>query len=282
MSCFLVIGAMKCGTTSRYEYLRGHPAIDMIRVKELNFYNNETHWALGRDWYETHFANDGRMRGDVNPNYAMYPLCQQVPERLYSLYPETRLIYSVREPISRLVSHIQHNLAEGKETRDIDTLCRDLTEGRDPFNYVGDSLYWMQLQRFLEYFPSSQIRVIAAADLKQNRAATLVGLLEFLKLPPFPSAEAFSFVSHESERKRQYASGLRRLFHDPRFGGAAGTAVQVVKRMLPAGVYERLRSAASRPVPPVALTAIQTARLAELFQEDTRQLEKFCGRRFWN
>ncbi len=273
---------MKCGTTSLYEYLRAHSTIDMIRVKELNFYNNETHWAFGRDWYESHFANDGRMRGDVNPNYAMFPLCQQVPERLHLLYPETRLIYSVREPVSRLVSHIQHNLAEGKETRDIESLCLDLELGRDPFNYVGNSLYWMQLQRFLEFFPASQIQVVAAIDLKHDRGATLTGLLEFLDLPPFPSDDAFGFVSHESERKRRYSAGLRQLFHDPKFGSAAGTLVQFAKRLLPTSVYERLRSAASRPVPPVRLTENQTGRLAPLFRDDSRQLEEFCGRRLWN
>lgn len=111
MSDFLVIGAMKCGTTALYEYLSAHHQIDMISVKELNFYNNETNWGRGREWYESHFANDGKLRGDVNPNYAMYPLCRDVPARLYSLYPNTKIIYLVREPVSRLVSHIQHNVA---------------------------------------------------------------------------------------------------------------------------------------------------------------------------
>ena len=34
---FLVIGAMKAGTTSLYHYLRAHPQVFMSSVKELDF-----------------------------------------------------------------------------------------------------------------------------------------------------------------------------------------------------------------------------------------------------
>ena len=43
----LVIGGLKCGTTSLHHYLNLHPEIAMSRPKELNFFVEELNWPLG-------------------------------------------------------------------------------------------------------------------------------------------------------------------------------------------------------------------------------------------
>ena len=45
----LVIGGLKCGTTSLHHYLNLHPEIAMSRPKELNFFVAELNWDLGAD-----------------------------------------------------------------------------------------------------------------------------------------------------------------------------------------------------------------------------------------
>lgn len=51
---FLIIGAMKCGTTSLYHYLCEHPNIVPAREKEL-------HFKKGPSWYESQlsFTSEG-------------------------------------------------------------------------------------------------------------------------------------------------------------------------------------------------------------------------------
>ena len=51
----IVIGGLKCGTTSLHHYLNLHPEIGMSRPKELNFFVEELNWGLGADWYRGHF-----------------------------------------------------------------------------------------------------------------------------------------------------------------------------------------------------------------------------------
>src|SRR5688500_7217229 len=46
----IVIGGLKCGTTSLHHYLNLHPGIAMSRPKELNFFVAELNWELGADW----------------------------------------------------------------------------------------------------------------------------------------------------------------------------------------------------------------------------------------
>src|SRR5207253_543932 len=53
---FLVIGAMKAGTTSLWAYLRQHPDVFMPEDKELNFFVTKVgHWDKGVDWYKSMF-----------------------------------------------------------------------------------------------------------------------------------------------------------------------------------------------------------------------------------
>ena len=51
----IIIGGLKCGTTSIHHYLGLHPEIDMSKPKELNFFVDELNWDLGLDWYRGRF-----------------------------------------------------------------------------------------------------------------------------------------------------------------------------------------------------------------------------------
>ena len=65
----IIIGAMKCGTSSMHNYLDAHPEISMSRRKELNFFSFDRHWARGEDWYSQSFfvghGNPGRVVSEL-------------------------------------------------------------------------------------------------------------------------------------------------------------------------------------------------------------------------
>jgi hypothetical protein len=56
---FLVIGAMKSGTTSLHGYLSSHPQVLMAEPKELHFSSVGKNLGAGPTWYETCFARVG-------------------------------------------------------------------------------------------------------------------------------------------------------------------------------------------------------------------------------
>ena len=62
----IVIGGLKCGTTSLHHYLNLHPQIAMSRPKELNFFVAELNWELGSEWYASHFERDAEIRGETS------------------------------------------------------------------------------------------------------------------------------------------------------------------------------------------------------------------------
>jgi hypothetical protein len=53
---FLIIGAMKAGTTSLHSYLTTHPEIYMSIKKEPNYFSSEKNWSKGVEWYESFFV----------------------------------------------------------------------------------------------------------------------------------------------------------------------------------------------------------------------------------
>ena len=103
----IVIGAQKCGTSSLHNYLAAHPQIAMSRVKEINFFNEETRWAYGTEWYARHFE-PGEVRGESSPAYAFLPESEGTAERMHEVVPNARLIYIVRDPVERIRSNYLH------------------------------------------------------------------------------------------------------------------------------------------------------------------------------
>lgn len=161
---------------------------------------------------------------DINPNYSMFLECLHVPKKIHSLYPDSKIIYLVRSPVSRLLSHIRHNLAESKKTRTLDAICDDIENGQDSFNYRGVSSYLSQISYFLEYFDRDQIYIISADSLRINRKQTLDELFEFLRLELFRDDSLFEHVCHTRQPR-----ALNLLFHNRLTGRTAGWCVQTVK-----------------------------------------------------
>jgi Sulfotransferase domain len=193
----LVIGAPKCGTTSLHRYLDAHPEIAMSAEKELNFFVPELNGGRGLDWYERQFDASAPVRGESSPAYASHPFYAGVPQRIHAVIPDVRLVYLVRDPIERIVSH--YRLIEP------DPRLHSLEEAiADPFHgprMLGVSRYAAQLEQYLRFFPSEQILVVDADRLRDRRGETLAQVFRFLGVDPhFRSAELDRL--HNVSRKR--------------------------------------------------------------------------------
>jgi Sulfotransferase domain len=178
---FVVIGAMKSGTSSLHHYLRQHPEICMSRAKEPNFFIEARNFGKGADWYRSLFADHTKVCGEVSPAYSKRHRHRGVPERLYGLVPQVRLIYILRDPIERMVSHYLHNRIHGREAR---SLAAAISARSHRNNYVRTSMYRFQLTGFLEHFSLERILLITAEDLKDDRIETLQRIFRFIGVDP--------------------------------------------------------------------------------------------------
>jgi len=201
---FLIIGAMKAGTTALHEYLSNHPQIFMSSHKELKFFVKELNWERGLDWYSRQFADAGPAlcRGESSPHYAMASRYAGVPRRIASVIPEAKLIYLVRDPVDRMKSAYLHRVAKGREIRSAEqAFATD-----EP--YLNDSRYAWQIEQYLEYFDRSRILILEAEYLRKSRREALERVLQFLDVSDDANLCGELPDVHRTDEKTQPRRGL--------------------------------------------------------------------------
>jgi hypothetical protein len=272
----IIIGGLKCGTTSLHHYLNLHPEIAMSRPKELNFFVAELNWPLGRDWYAGHFDSRAPVRGESSPHYTNRPAFAGVPERMREVLREdVRLIYVVRDPVDRTLSHYLHNFGGGYDERPLAEALADPES-----SYVTRSRYFFQVEPYLEAFGPDRTQILSREDLKSDRPETMRRAFAFCGVDP-----DFTSVQFEREWETGVAKtrsrfrimdravrlpGLRAL--DRNFDRLPESLRWVVERM----VHDPEGGEAPKPELPADLRE----RLIELLSGDVERLEELAGRSF--
>ena len=269
---FLIIGAMKAGTTSLYAYLQGHPQVFMPELKEVHFFSDEDNWNQGQAWYERHFQDAGESAlavGEASTTYSRFPHIAGVPARVAGMLPDARLIYLVRNPVDRMISDYLHRLSGNQEDASLETAL--LTKRK----YADLSSYAMQIEQYLQYFPRLQMLILKSEDLRGQRVETLRSVCEFLGidgswLPPLLHKEFHQTA--ERRQPRRMAESLTRL-----------GAVSAAKSLLPRFVRRWLRTAlttAGPSLPEGAVSPDLRRRLEDLVREDVLRLRRYMDKDF--
>ncbi len=151
----IIIGTQKCGTSSLHHYLDQHPDVFMSETKELDFFVDSLNWKNGLDWYESQFSDNATIRGESSPSYTMHPNFTGVAKRMHSIVPDARLIYIVRDPVDRVVSHYLHQWY-GKRQHDTQMAILCNPDNDRTRHYICTSSYYLQLSQYLEFYDYSR------------------------------------------------------------------------------------------------------------------------------
>lgn len=224
---FVVIGAQKAGTTALFDHLADDPRVNLSKVKETHFFDDETvDWA-NPDYgaYHAHFdlTQPGPM-GEATPIYIFWP---NSLERLAAYNSAAKLILMLRDPVERAFSHWQMEYARGVEILPFAQAIREgrrRLEGLAPnhpdrrvLTYVERGFYGRQVEHLLGLFPRDQLLILRADDLRKNPTAPLAVANIFLGLQPSSGpiaprrvhvARAFDYGSTLTAADRTYLSAL--------------------------------------------------------------------------
>jgi Sulfotransferase domain len=271
----IIVGGLKCGTTSIHHYLGLHPEIQMSKPKELNFFVEELNWDLGLDWYASRFDDRFEVRGESSPHYTNLPRFEGVAQRIHEHCPDARLLYMVRDPVKRILSHWVHATGAGYETGD---LVEVLSEPSS--SYMNRSKFWLQLQPYLELFDRSQIAVIAQEELQGERQATMRRAFAFAGVDETFSSEQFDREWEKSGAKEgdkyQLMERLIKLPGFRSFDRNFDRLPEPLRWRVEKLVHDPEKPPAPKPKLPDDLFETVRAR----FGEDVAELQKFAGREF--
>ncbi len=261
---FLVIGAMKAGTTSLFRYLSEHPDIVMPWSKELDFFSNDEVWGRGLSWYEAQFQGQGSAVGEASPNYAKRHLFPDTASRIIATLPDVRLIYLVRDPIERLQSMYVDMLAYGGETRPLEEAVR-----ADP-DYILTSCYGFQLEPFLAEIDRDRVLVLRTGRLRQDRIETVGKAYRFLGVVDDHIPSGIDDDANTRAEKRVPTKAGRRLLEQSRYRSTVDADTRW------SSLHDRLLTRPPRRSD-VALSPGLRSELAERFHRDRDRLRALLG-----
>lgn len=122
---------------------------------------------------------------------------------MHSLLPDIKLLYLVRDPIERTVSHHTHNWAAGRVDGPIEeTICPP----EESWN-VNTSRYHYQLLQYLECYDWENICVIESENLRDARVETLSEIPEFIGVSGHKTGAGTNGASRV--RRKATANGYR-------------------------------------------------------------------------
>lgn len=184
---FIIVGAMKSGTSSLSFHLVNHPEI-CIPEGEMHFFNKEENFQKGPEWYMAKLCEgmneDVKVVGEKTPTYAYL---DHIAEKIYNLTPKVKLIWIFRNPVDRSYSNYLHALKSGREYLSFERAMEreNLRIKRNIFRgYLRRSIYYKQVENYLRYFPKSQMHFMLFEDLIADFDNAMSCVFSFLGVAP--------------------------------------------------------------------------------------------------
>jgi len=196
---FIIVGAQKAGTTSLAGHLGYSPQIYIPPEKEIPYFLDRSMLKWGWNWYlDTYFKNadPDRLWGTSTPQYMMHPECFKT---IKMAMPNVKIIVTLRDPISRLISHFDMATRLGVEKRNLNTVIEEQINHieelrKTPYpdhtgKYIVSGEYGRILKELFTHFDSSQVHVVFFDDLTRDIQSELDRVSDFLGICRFAAAE---------------------------------------------------------------------------------------------
>jgi len=237
---FLIVGAMKGGTTTLFYDLGRHPDLFMPDPKEPEILVREADNQAILKAYGYHFraVRPGQRCGEASTAYTKRPDHEGVAKRARdALGPDVRIIYMTRDPVARAVSHYQHD-------RLLDLVAPGFESAiRTHSRYCDYGRYAWQIAPWREAFGEANVLEIGLEAYSTDRLAWLDRVCAFLGVDSARIGEVdTAFRANSAHEQKAIAHPLLRK--------AIGSQLyqNVVKGLLP----RRLREHARRSMLPSA------------------------------
>jgi len=278
---FLLIGAMKCGTSSLASQLGTHPEILMSEPKELHFFSLDEKRERGLAWYESCFAKarGEAAVGEASTTYTMHPMITGVPARIADTLPDARFLYIVRHPIRRIISNYTHDWLLGERNpMQVGDSNRDIEEVWESHpQFLPCSRYYYQIEQYLPHFPRERFLILVFEEFIENPRAIHRQIYEFLGVDPTfqRTSLAARYVTSERVREASWVWAARRV----------PLLKPLVKVLLPERFRRRVQRIGAEECPSVEVSKTWRRKVADTLRQDVEGLSDFTHRDFskiWN
>jgi hypothetical protein len=193
---FLVVGTARSGTTSIYNYLKGHPEVFIPEMKESyflayggevsEFSHHKTPVVTTLEDYASLFepAGGGKLLGEVSASY-LYLHESTIPNIRKYLpgWQDLKIVIVLREPVERAYSMYKAFVRWEEEPlrfeEALESIPERMRENWHPeYDYLGYGFYYEQVKAYMDNFPD--VKVLLYDDLKRDPRGFMEDLAVFL------------------------------------------------------------------------------------------------------
>ena len=263
---FIIIGAMKAGTSTLYSQLAAQTGVFMTSPKEPNFFSDDLIYARGLDWYRALFASakSGELKGEASTHYTKLPTYPDTVARMSNDLEAPKLIYVIRNPVARAVSHYLHEVSTGRMSKDAPKMFSAHSE------LVAYGQYAMQIIPFIEAFGRDRVYLSSLEQLKTDPDSEMFAIASFL-------GTHHKFAWDHKQQPQNISSERIRQFPMHKLFFANPVATRLRRALIPHILRTKIRKArivTERPALPDQITRMleaeflrDHARLSHLFPD---------------
>ncbi|MBO6658335.1 MAG: sulfotransferase domain-containing protein [Pseudomonadales bacterium] len=224
-SAIICIGAQRAGTTWLYRVLKEN-GLRVGHQKEVDYFRYLGNYDRGFDWYVDQFPKSKGPLIDITPEYAIASEAPDLIERSFGL--ECKILFFVREPLSRIESAYQKHRRNGEINCSLEFFAK-----YDWDSCVQRSLYSDTIQRFSRF---KKLEVLVYEDMRFDSIGWANKVAEIFELSPSVIDVGKQF--NPSLRSGGLASFLNPIYRPlSKFGGVRSLkssleSLAVVNRLL--------------------------------------------------
>ena len=278
-----VIGSMRSGTTLLRNILAAHPEIYMNVIDEPGSFADCGSRGIDRiisnreyrdnsDIYLKIFnsQNNCTYNGESSSYYTCMPLINGAADKILEINPDARLLYIIRDPIDRTISHYWHRVVNDGESRSIQHAIMDCSLYRDVSHYV------MQLAPFYVRFDRGQIGVYTLEELVNNYEETVASIFRWLEVKPIKIQQG-QWINRTPSLVRQRLSSWNAIVRVVRRNNFNRAFIE----SLPMPIRQRVHQVFTRSVDRGQVDVGSVAGwLRPVQREQTKELSALLGRDF--
>jgi hypothetical protein len=217
---FFIVGAMKAGTTSLYNYLDQHPQVYMSPIKEPCYFSSETRpenmrpefqepahrgirdtreyirgpmsekrlAALVVEWEDyVNLFRGVKRESAIGEASTRYLWSKMAPKNIRSSIPTAKIIIVLRNPADRAFSEYHYAVMNGGVRCSFGDHIQAALRSKSKklgllYPFLEYGLYCEQVKRYLELFPQDSVRIYLYEDYRAQFPQLWRDLLGFLQV----------------------------------------------------------------------------------------------------
>ena len=266
-----LVGAMKAGTTGLYDALDAHPQVFCPPTKEPNVLHTAADTAAARAHYRQLFsqAADHQLRCDGSTHYTQRPKFESSADLARAVAgDDARVVYVVRDPVERLLSHHRHML----RYPNVPPRVADAVDWTNELMDFGR--YEWQIEPWIDAFGRDAVHLVCFEELVADAAPVLAGVFRFLDIDASDPRYAVAAVTSKPNATGDASVTnplVRRALRTPTAHGVLARAPKWARRGVRKVVARR--SAAEQVV-----SDADRQRIRDAYIPTTRAVEALLGR----